>query len=114
MSLPAYIAAVEERLEHYRAIREAITAEFIIDGDGRFVVRRHVVVQSVADALSKPWRKVNVTARLSQDVREVATMDGAHAFRRGNRRLFRGVRLRSLSAKEAEEQSRELMRRARG
>lgn len=105
---PAVLAALRDRLARIVAIKHIVATRFNINPEHRACLRRDAVVAAVADALSSATRRIVIAAPLRRDVREAVEWMGAIACRPNNRALFRGIKPKELSWRQAERKYRAL------
>lgn len=114
-SAPLYTVAdilfeVETRRRMRATVRAAILRGYEPAGN-RFVTPRVDVYQCVSEVLKRNCEPQSVLARMVRD--EVRAM-GGRSIRRHTRRLFRGLKLRSLTVAQALRASKELRKDPRG
>lgn len=97
------------RVQRHRELEALIAAEFEVVDNYRICVRRDDVVRYVADMLSTPLEQVNMSGRLRKDVRVAVRRMGGVVTRRGNKRIFRRIKRRSMSMDDAIDTSRAML-----
>lgn len=97
------VHAVVKRLERLERIRVAMSDEFEFTGDRAHLVRRDSVAAHVGAAIDE-----EVNNRLRAAIVLLGKQLGWRPIKRGNRRLFACVKLRSMPADEAAQLSKPL------